>query len=141
MNSKGFHDDNGNPLLEPSICVFMDVLGFSSTQKESIEPEILQENLTRFHSVIKQKIDSLNERKEYSIWEMKIFTDNIVLGSSFQHIRHESIVMHLALDIADYQWAMAKDGYFVRGGLAMGHLFMDEYLGHAEQSAFFSQGG
>ena len=98
MNSKVFHDDNGDPLLEHSICVFMDVLGFSFAQNESIAPEILQKNLSHFHSVIKQKIDSLNEYKEYSIWEMKVFTDNIVLGSPIRPRHHESVVMRFALE-------------------------------------------
>lgn len=42
----------------------------------------------------------------------------------------ESEIGNATDSIAGYQLAMAREGYFVRGGLSVGDLFMDQYLAY-----------
>lgn len=115
----------------------MDVLGFADSQKESFKNEKGQEEFQRFYSVIRRELDSMNEMHTDPDgdrdWELKVFTDNIVLGYPIWegHLDHaEPEIGSAVFDIARYQLGMAREGYFVRGGLSIGALFMDTYLAY-----------
>lgn len=63
---------------------------------------------------------------------LRIFTDNVVIGWPIpDHPLHgdgESQLGHTFLNVAQYQLEMAVRGYLVRGGLAVGDLFMDDMV-------------
>jgi hypothetical protein len=136
MRRKNFQTDDGKPLFELSICVFMDVLGFAASQKNSFQNKSGLEEFQRFYSVIKSELDRMNELQNSfttggkPMWELKVFTDNMVLGYPLFTPDAESEIGHTITNVADYQLAMAREGYFVRGGLSVGNLFMDTYLAY-----------
>jgi hypothetical protein len=59
-------------------------------------------------------------------WGVKVFTDNIVIGFPIWSGDGEGEFGSIVFTIGQYQYAMAKAGFFVRGGLTLGPLFMDE---------------
>jgi hypothetical protein len=128
-----FQDGQGNPTLECSICVFMDILGFvelqSSAEKDGTESQLFN----RVHKSIKTKLSELNDNiVPNGKWKLKVFTDNIILGYPIRFEHHEDVISSIAECIANYQLGMAKDGFFVRGGLALGNLFMDEHIAYGQ---------
>jgi hypothetical protein len=57
--------------------------------------------------------------------ELKASTDNVVLGHPIKR-GGELEFGHLISDVALLQIGFAYEGFFVRGGLAVGDLYMDE---------------
>ena len=114
-----------------SYCVFMDVLGFHQIVKESFEAASPEPSFNRFYGVITEQVQDLRGRRgddgQSPGWEMKVFTDNIVLGYPLHSPEGEREFAEIVAQVADYQLAMALEGFFVRGGLSYGRLFMDDY--------------
>ena len=70
---------------------------------------------------------------EDSYWRLKVFTDNILLGyplHSNELLHAEPEVFLAATHIAHYQLEMAREGFFIRGGISMGPLFIDDYIAY-----------
>ncbi len=114
-----------------SYCVFMDVLGFGKMVADSFNTDNPETLFDQFYQVISSQVKNLTKHrwraKAQSLWELKVFTDNIVLGYPVFSSEGELEFSHIVSEIADYQLAMALEGFFVRGGLSYGLLFMDEH--------------
>ncbi len=59
------------------------------------------------------------------MWDAKVFTDNVVLGYSLWSDRGEKEFGHAITQLLEFQYAVALKGFFVRGGWAVGNLFMN----------------
>lgn len=125
-----YFGEDGSPALRESFCVFMDVLGFAERIRESFKLGKGQEALERYREALKQQRRStLNPEisgAEHQRWEMKVFTDNIVLGHPALSWHREPEFGTVVDTVGLYQLAMTLEGYFVRGGLTFGDLFMDD---------------
>jgi len=71
------------------------------------------------------KLKNISPDADHSMYQLKVFTDNIVLGYPFYSEDGESEFGHTIWAIKQYQLGMALEGFFIRGGLSMGWLFMD----------------
>jgi len=128
MNNSYF-DQNGNPLIRKSLCVFIDVLGFSQEIMTAFSKGQGTELLERFYSAHKIQVERMNNHELPGLPEwsaIKVFTDNIVLGFPFWSGDGEAEFGAIMLNVAQYQYEMAKAGFFVRGAITIGDLFMDE---------------
>lgn len=108
----------------------MDVLGFVDRQKASFKNGTETREFERFYKVAKCEGDALNVRQTLvynSSWRTRIFTDNIVLAYPLRNDRTESVIGTVARCVSKYQLGMAKEGFFMRGGLAFDSLFIDDY--------------
>ena len=115
------------------LFVFADVLGFAETQKQTFGTDVEFSHFKEFYSLIREQLSSLNEVGSGYIhgkpkWEMKVFTDNIVLGFPLLTHDAELEIATIVLSLAPYQLALARRGFFVRGGITLGPLFMDEFV-------------
>lgn len=109
----------------------MDVLGFSDRQKSVANTSGALQEFQAFHAAINRGLSVLNERvdpKQEPDWAIKVFTDNIILGYPLRWDHHESVIATVAQSISGYQLGMAKDGYFIRGGMSFSDLYMDQNL-------------
>lgn len=121
---------NKDPKLHMSYCVFMDVLGFNQIVAEGFKGDNPETIFKQFYQVISEQVQILHSHREANklpSWEIKVFTDNIVLGYPVSSPEGEREFSDIVAEVADYQLAMALNGFFVRGGLSYGYLFMDEY--------------
>ena len=67
------------------------------------------------------------EREKAESWKVKAFTDNVVLGLPV--FADGEVDLGLAfLMISQYQLSMVKHGFFVRGAIAVGELYMDDQI-------------
>lgn len=132
MSKTVYFDDAGNPRLVQSYCVFADFLGFRQLIRDAVKKGEEQIVFQRFMEEIETEIEntinpSLNDEIEGfpRMWDAKVFTDNVVLGYSLWSDRGESEFGNAITRLMAFQYAVALKGFFVRGGWAVGNLFMN----------------
>lgn len=117
---------NGKPVHRKSFCAFLDVLGFSERISASYKTSTEDTLLMEFHQILTETLTVLKEDTDESMLYFKSFTDNVVLAHPEFSSEMESEFGLILYPIREYQFRMALKGFFVRGGLAVGQLFMDE---------------
>ncbi|AYO04199.1 hypothetical protein ACPSLY_06970 [Vibrio parahaemolyticus] len=121
--------DDGQPSLKKSYCVFMDVLGFSDMISTSSGTEQEHDVFQRYYDVTSELITRLNQHVgDDSVLQMKIFSDNIVLALPWFSRDGESEFGFILMALREYQLSMALNGYFVRGGMSVEKLFVDNNM-------------
>ncbi|NUW72306.1 hypothetical protein HOP38_07240 [Vibrio mediterranei] len=121
--------DDEQPVLKRSYCVFMDVLGFSEMISSSSEQPNELELFHKYHDVTSKMVARLSEHTERgSVLSMKVFSDNIVLALPWFSPDGESEFGFILMALREYQLSMALNGYFVRGGISVGKLFVDDNM-------------
>ncbi|PTU27719.1 hypothetical protein [Stenotrophobium rhamnosiphilum] len=126
MNLKNDYLDNGKPVHRKSYCAFLDVLGFSDRIKENAK-SVANANalLQTFHDILTTQLKSLEEETTWSKLYLKSFTDNVILAHpQFSHDL-ESEFGFIIDSLISFQLQMVLNGFFIRGGLTVGELYMD----------------
>ncbi|MFM2275665.1 MAG: hypothetical protein RL211_1537 [Pseudomonadota bacterium] len=117
---------SGKPVHRLSYCAFLDVLGFSERIRTSYKDGSADKLLESFHQILAKSIAKLKEDTGESMLYFKSFTDNVVLAHPGFGDDMESEFGFILWAINEYQFQMALKGFFIRGGLAVNQLFMDE---------------
>jgi hypothetical protein len=115
----------------PSVVAIFDFLGFSQDIKEAYATGRAPELLARLREALSAGYESLRDTLSSTVfdkprgWDVKAFTDNVVIGypiSDDGEFELGSIFESVAL----FQLDMIRQGFFVRGGIAVGEMYMDE---------------
>jgi hypothetical protein len=128
------YDREGTPpRTQRSVVAFFDILGFRqlhfSACREGRQDELLQ-SLQRALADGFEWLDPKGGSKLVelpSAWDVKAFTDNIVLGYPFND-EGEGALGGTFIQLSHFQAALVQHGFFVRGGLTVGDLYMDRHL-------------
>ena len=133
-SSEPYLDADGKPIMALSFCVLADVLGISRATIACQSIEESQEICTRLH-------DALNEYRSYAreMSDPKYFTptgsftafsDLIVIGEKIPDTSQdaESELGQILSSVMIHQTNMALEGFFVRGGLAIGELHLSPQM-------------
>ncbi|WP_421353344.1 hypothetical protein [Aeromonas veronii] len=121
--------NNGVPVLKKSYCVFMDVLGFSNIITTSANTDSEHDVFYKFYETSTKILDEIKKLSEpYFLLKVKIFSDNILLAAPWYTNEGENEFGLIVEAIQRYQLAMALNGYFIRGGLSVGKLFIDDSM-------------
>jgi hypothetical protein len=126
LNPKDDYLEGGSPVHRLSYCAFLDILGFSARLSASYVDGKEDELLQRFHKIFDKRIKSLKSDVEESLLYFKSFSDNVLLAHPQFSDDLESEFGFILWSIQEYQYEMALQGFFIRGGLAIGKLFVDE---------------
>jgi len=133
--SKVYFGAQGRPALRPSFCAYMDVLGLRDEMEkaqpwEGFDGPEPPRQLAGFHQVLTAAVDGLKDTfraaNEFPDWEVKAFSDNVAIGYPVPNGDgwHEfGWLMDL---VSEFQCRLSTEGYFVRGGIDLGYLFMDD---------------
>lgn len=117
----------GKPVHRLSYCAFLDVLGFSARIRESYKNETAANKLLQeFHAIFDKRIDRIRSEVDESLLYFKSFSDNVLLAHPCFSEDMESEFGFILWSISEYQFAMALQGFFIRGGLSVGPLFVDD---------------
>ncbi len=127
-------DPDGVPKLKRSVVGFIDILGYSDLVKSARSHEESQAQLARLHKALRasrehvdpnQVDDLLLKLADKDFYAFRAFTDNIVIG---QPIRDDGEIElgRVFFDLSYFQMKMTMEGFFVRGAIAVGDLFMDD---------------
>jgi hypothetical protein len=128
-----YHTESGKPRLRKSWVVFIDILGFKEELQEATRAKKQVKLLSRLMTALADAKEYLYYGHRtaqlygdgYAPFMIKLFTDNLVLGFPVRD-DGESEFGQAIFMIALYQFTLLKYGFFVRGGIAFGELYMDE---------------
>jgi hypothetical protein len=126
MHTKDDYFEAGKPIHKTSYCAFLDVLGFSERIKDSFKEKKGNRLLRTFHTILSKRIKALKADTSDSLLYFKSFTDNIIFAHPRFSDDMESEFGFILLALSEYQFDMAQHGFFIRGGLSVGDLFVDE---------------
>lgn len=141
----------GNQQMEKSYCIFLDLLGFSKEVVRNCGINKGQEHLSKLLKALTKAMSKFEENEEY---EMKVFTDNIVIGVPLKKITelsswcpedeindygayasgdilseiYERYFKVIVNQVIYYQIEMLLNKFFVRGGWSSGQLYMDSKI-------------
>lgn len=118
--------ENHKPVHRTSYCAFLDVLGFSDRITDSFKEKKGNQLLQEFHAILAKRIKSLQSDTDDSLLYFKSFTDNIILAHPRFSDDLESEFGFILWALSEYQFDMAQHGFFIRGGLSIGDLFVDD---------------
>jgi hypothetical protein len=119
---------NGKPQMRDSVVLLLDVLGYQAMIREADTLTKQQAILTALHGALKRHRPRLVPKlREGQAWySVRAFTDNVVIGRPI-FSDGESELGHMLTNAAEYQLALAREGFFVRGAITIGAHYMDEY--------------
>lgn len=126
MDVKDDYFENDEPIHRISYCAFMDVLGFSARISESFENTHGDKLLREFHGILSEQISKMKAEQDETLLYFKSFTDNVILAQPKFSSDLESEFGFILDSILEFQFHMALAGFFIRGGLSIGYLFIDE---------------
>ncbi|TAK64065.1 MAG: hypothetical protein EPO22_06015 [Dehalococcoidia bacterium] len=107
------------PKLSEHICVFLDVLGSALLATDNKAAS----NLRRLHGAIELAHRVAMRKRRDAEYNVVTFTDNLVMGWPIEADPAEKLAETLR-EAAVYQYSLTRFGFFVRGGLAVGGLYM-----------------
>lgn len=125
---------NGTPELRRSVVAFIDILGYTDLVKSAKTRKENQDILDRLHKALKrsrehvdpnQSEDTLLKLSDKDFSAFRAFTDNIVIGQPI-HSDGEIELGSVFHDLSYFQMLMTMEGFFVRGAIAIGDLYMDD---------------
>ncbi|MEC2869983.1 hypothetical protein ACIQHV_27885 [Bacillus bombysepticus] len=115
--------DSNNPRLIPSVVSFIDVLGFSQLGMKAINSDEGDVFLNQIHTSLNKARHAITN--QLLLAKVKVFTDNVVIGWPI-YGDGEGELGTTFLNLAEYQFSLVFDGFFIRGGVSVGPHFMDE---------------
>ena len=125
---------NGEPTLKYSVVSFIDILGYTDLVNSAGTRQESQSLLIRLHRALqasrehvdpKRSDDTLTKLSKKDLSAFSAFTDNIVIGHPI-HDDGEIELGRIFNDLSYFQMLMAMEGFFVRGAIAIGDLYMDD---------------
>lgn len=127
-----YKDDTGKDLLRFSAVAFVDILGYSEIVKDI---EIKGKSMEFLYNIKDAIItglewllpDKVSEGLDKDLYRVKVFTDNIVIGYPIYRDA-EAELGHVFNLLSFFQLEMVNHGFFIRGGVSIGKLYMDENI-------------
>ncbi|MEK6408620.1 MAG: hypothetical protein AABN34_16960 [Acidobacteriota bacterium] len=134
---------DGAAVTRKSVVAFLDVLGFTTQMSQAYENATDADLLRDLRSALTSARDkafpdlypttteyppAYRYREQVEFWQVKAFTDNVIIGVPLSRPGDdaEGELGSLIQALCWYQLEMATRGFFVRGGIAIGDLYIDE---------------
>lgn len=130
-----YQQANGAPCLRNSVAAFIDILGYRDYIATAFkEPGKGEKELLRLRNALDVAYRDLKAR---SCWEnpfgdmapqVRSFTDNLIIGYPIPEYGWWAVehLNSLIFYISFLQAEMAREGYFIRGAISVGDLYIDE---------------
>lgn len=134
-----YRTDDGQPKLKSSVVAFVDILGYKDLTRKAHEDGKSSELLIRLHQTLLNAYHHLDEchedgEKIFQIdippfnkdnYKISTFTDNIVIGYPIRKDA-EMELWSIFSKLACFQLEMANQGFFIRGAITIGDVYIDE---------------
>lgn len=128
-----YFDDDNKPILRQSAIAYLDLLGFSNMLSEAAGRGIKDEQnlLIRLSAALNRARQYVNDIRpkhgHHALSAAKAFTDNLIYAYPFID-QGQWEVTDVLFNIGHYQRELAIDGFFTRGGVAIGHIHVSENI-------------
>lgn len=117
----------------PSFVCYADILGYKHLVQQAIDAGQMNSFLMRLRRALSRAYTQIREHSKISfrasLFSIKVFTDNIVIGYPLERpiIRDGAPELSDVIGIfSEFQVGLAVEGFFVRGGIAYGDHYMDK---------------
>jgi hypothetical protein len=131
-----YHENNGSRVVRPSVVALLDILGFAEMAREAHTSGQENEFLGRLYAALEKGRQWLDPDKwmekgglpkfgRKDFYALKAFTDNIVLGWPIRDDAEIELGQAFSA-ISWFQFEMVSAGFFVRGAISVGNLYMDD---------------
>lgn len=125
--------ESSPPKMRPSVVCIADILGYSEMSAEANQAGKGDELLQRLKATLDNAYMALAEEAkvsdEFRLFEVRTFTDNVVAGCPLtQAMDGEMETFTILNAFAEYQAGLAVAGFFVRGGISFGELYVDDHM-------------
>ncbi len=130
--------DPESPSLLLTIVCYADILGFRAMTEDALESGEEKEFLLRIKRSLEKAYEIVRRAKTLdglvpSIFDMKVFTDNIVVAYPLRNASRdlgEPELGTLLMLFADVQASLALDGFLLRGAIALGDHYQDDDIAY-----------
>jgi hypothetical protein len=125
-------NDAGYAELRCSVVAYIDLLGFKSEINRAKDAPAEAELLARLRHALDigyVYLEPLPVRKRRP-WDVKAFTDNIIIGHPIpktvyeSQMTGESQMQTVFANLGNFQLETIRNGFFLRGAIAVGHFYM-----------------
>jgi hypothetical protein len=141
---------DGKPQMRSSVTAFVDILGYKNLMDEAFKKgggdnELihLRNTLDVAYQYLKKKEPKLPIVDGKLDFQVRCFTDNLVLGYPIPEFVGAplSILMRVVDYIGYLQTELAREGYFIRGAISVGDLYVDDEIvfGPALMDAYWAE--
>lgn len=113
-----------SPMLVNSIVCTIDILGFSQMIVDSCKDGYGDDLLKEINFLINKNKQCIIKNK-YSQGKIKIYTDNMIIGYPIKD-DGEAELNEILDNVSEYQFNLALEGFFVRGGISVGEFYINE---------------
>ncbi len=127
-----YHTNSGKPEFQKSVFVWMDILGYRDMVKEARKSGQEEKFLSDLFDALSEARGWLDDSKmglppmsDKDLFALKAFTDNIVIGFPI-YDDGESESGQAFGKAAKFQSSMANRGFFVRGAISVGDVYIDD---------------
>lgn len=124
----------GQAVLRPSVVAFVDILGYQEMMLKAVSTAAAAQFLSTLRAALSGALQEMldDERDGWDVLEsdmyrVRVFTDNVVVGYPI-HDDAESELGRVFSMLGRLQLNLALLGFFLRGGIAVGEVFMDELV-------------
>ena len=124
-----------NPKLKPSVVAYVDIVGYKQLVEKAYKKGKAEEFLKKLHHALKESHEHVDPRhanvfhnvRKPDFSAFSAFTDNIVIGYPTQFFGEEELGQAFR-ELSRFQMRLAINGFFLRGGISMGDLYMDDMV-------------
>lgn len=128
------------PMLLPSVVAYIDILGYKELIDDVHKEGAGQEFIVDFRKILDESYkilkpdDWLPESFKFKYpgmknqYEVRGFSDNIVIGYPLFSMEIEQALWHIFGLLASFQLHMILSGFFLRGAIAVGELYIDSEI-------------
>ena len=128
------------PSLQLAMVCYADILGFRSMTERAIASGGGTEFLGRIKQSLAAAYEEVRQTQTLdgmvpSIFDMKVFTDNIVVAYPLRNLSidgGEPELGTLLMLFAEVQAGLAEDGFFLRGAITAGEHYQDDDIAYGE---------
>ena len=118
------------PVPQKSVVSFVDILGYSAKVADAAESGKSNEFLFDFRQALFAASEYLEADAPCYAFN---FTDSVVVGWPIIEENDSEVPLCISCwNLATYQLSMTQYGFFVRGGVAVGEAYFDEYVQSGE---------
>lgn len=128
-----YTQSSGTVKLLPSFVCYADILGYSTLSKEALKTGNGLQFLKKLRHALSNAYDRVRKHSkglgDDSFYAVKVFTDNIVVGYPLHRPGFdygEPELGDILSTFAEFQAGLAMEGFFLRGGIALGEHYMDD---------------